>query len=151
MKILIATDGSKYSLMAVEESGRMFAGQAELEIKILSVYESIFPIGGESFAMSADYYRKFENEAKAEAEKFAAEAAEIIRDKFPDVNLTTETKPGSPGREIVETAQEWSADLIVVGSHGRGFWGRMLVGSTSDAVMHHADCSVLIIRPEKEA
>lgn len=146
MKTLIATDGSKYSQMAVEEYCRMFADRAAAEVKILGVYENIFPIGGEPFAMSADYYRQFENEAEAEAGRFVAEAAETIRRKFPGINLTTDVRPGSPEREIIEAAQAWPADLIVVGSHGRGFWGRMLIGSTSDAVMHHAPCSVLIVR-----
>ena len=150
MKILVATDGSRYSKMAVEECGRIFASKPGVELKIVSVFQNIFPIGGEPFAMSADYYRQFENEAKAEAEGFVAEAAEQARQKFSDAAVTTDVRPGTPGRELVEAAEEWGADLVVVGSHGRGFWGRMLIGSTSDAVMHHADCSVLIVRSREE-
>jgi len=47
---------------------------------------------------------------------------------------------------IVEAAEEWDADMIVVGSHGHGFWGRLALGSVSDAVIHQAPCSVLIAK-----
>jgi nucleotide-binding universal stress UspA family protein len=53
---------------------------------------------------------------------------------------------GMPEQILLETAKEWNADLIVVGSHGRGFWGRMLLGSVTDALVHHAPCSVLVVR-----
>jgi nucleotide-binding universal stress UspA family protein len=49
-------------------------------------------------------------------------------------------------RFILEEAAEWQPNMIVVGSHGRGFWGRMTLGSVSDSVMHHAPCPVLIAR-----
>ncbi|MCB1025610.1 MAG: universal stress protein [Acidobacteria bacterium] len=48
--------------------------------------------------------------------------------------------------EIVEKAKRWNADLIIVGSHGRGFWGRVMLGSISDSLVHHAPCSVLVVR-----
>lgn len=151
MKILIATDGSEYSRAAARESCETFARTKETEVKVVSVYENSFPIAGEPFALSADYQQQIENEARAMAGKYAAEAKEIIREGCPDVALTTEIRQGSPGREIVEAARDWPADLIIVGSHGRGFWGRMLVGSTSDAVMHHAPCSVMIVRRPGQA
>jgi len=53
---------------------------------------------------------------------------------------------GAPSRMIIESATNWGADLIVVGSHGRGFWGRVMLGSVSDAILHHAPCSVLVVR-----
>lgn len=146
MKILIATDGSEYSRAAIEEYCRMFAEAENNEVKIIAVYEEVFPLAGEPFALSANYYQELEDDAKAQADEFASEAKAIIQKNFPELTPTREVKKGSPEREIVETAQEWQADLVVVGSHGRGFWGRMLVGSVSDAVMHHAPCSVLIIR-----
>ncbi len=151
MKVLIATDGSEYSQSAVEEYCRMFAEMGNSEVKIISVYENVFPIAGEPFAMSGEYYQEIEDSAKAQAEAFAAKAAEEISRNFPNVDSTIEVKKGSPEREILETAQEWNADLIVVGSHGRGFWGRILVGSTSNAILHHAPCSVLVIRRKGES
>ena len=52
---------------------------------------------------------------------------------------------GSPGHDIVRIADEQQVDLIVVGSHGRrGI--KMLLGSTANAVLHHAHCDVLAVR-----
>ncbi|MCX4190470.1 universal stress protein [Methylophaga sp. OBS3] len=52
---------------------------------------------------------------------------------------------GSPGRDIVRIADEHDVDLIVVGSHGRhGI--KMLLGSTANAILHHAKCDVLAVR-----
>jgi universal stress protein A len=52
---------------------------------------------------------------------------------------------GSPGHDIVRLAQENNADLIVIGSHGRhGI--KLLLGSTANAVLHHAQCDVLAVR-----
>jgi nucleotide-binding universal stress UspA family protein len=146
MKILIATDGSEYSKAAIEKCCEMFGGTNDKFIRIVSVYENVFPVAGEPFAISADYYQQLEDESKAQAERFAADAAEIIKNKCGGVIAETEVTNGSPERAIIESAQEWGADLIIVGSHGRGFWGRMMIGSVSDAVMHHAPCSVLIVR-----
>ena len=50
------------------------------------------------------------------------------------------------GTGTIEEAQNWGADLIIVGSHGYGFWSRALLGSVSNAVINHAPCSVLVVR-----
>lgn len=52
---------------------------------------------------------------------------------------------GSPGHDIVSIADDNKVDLIVVGSHGRhGI--KLLLGSTANAVLHHAHCDVLAVR-----
>jgi nucleotide-binding universal stress UspA family protein len=56
---------------------------------------------------------------------------------------------GKPATEIVRAAKDWPADLIVIGSHGRGGIGRLLLGSVAEAVMRHAACPVLVVRAEK--
>jgi nucleotide-binding universal stress UspA family protein len=66
------------------------------------------------------------------------------------LGVTTEALTGSPKRTIVEEAEAWGADLIVVGSHGYKSWERMLLGSVSQAVAAHARCSVEIVRCNKE-
>ena len=53
---------------------------------------------------------------------------------------------GKPASEIIRTAKEWPADIIVIGSHGRHGIQRALLGSVAEAVMRHAPCPVLVIR-----
>jgi nucleotide-binding universal stress UspA family protein len=48
----------------------------------------------------------------------------------------------------VNAAKEWPADVIVIGSHGRAGVTRVLLGSVAEAVMRHAPCPVLVVRPE---
>jgi nucleotide-binding universal stress UspA family protein len=53
--------------------------------------------------------------------------------------------PGNPGQTIKKIAQNWDADLIVMGSRGRTGLSELVLGSVSNYVMHHAPCSVLIV------
>lgn len=55
---------------------------------------------------------------------------------------------GHPVAKITEIATETEADLILMGSRGLGAWRRFLLGSVSEGVLHHASCSVLIVRGE---
>jgi nucleotide-binding universal stress UspA family protein len=55
---------------------------------------------------------------------------------------------GDPGESIVAAAESEAADLIVVGTHGRGTIGRLLLGSVSEYVIRHAPCPVLVARPD---
>jgi len=55
---------------------------------------------------------------------------------------------GDPGESIVSAAEAEAADLIVVGTHGRGTIGRLLLGSVSEYVVRHAPCPVLVARPD---
>lgn len=57
---------------------------------------------------------------------------------------------GIPGWEICELASVWSADLILVGSRGLKGLKEMFLGSVSNYVTHHAPCSVLIVRSDRE-
>jgi nucleotide-binding universal stress UspA family protein len=56
---------------------------------------------------------------------------------------------GKPAIEIVKAARHWPADLVVIGSHGRGGVKRLLLGSVAEAVMRHAACPVLVVRAEQ--
>ncbi len=152
MKILITTDGSDFSRAALEKFCRMMAVSEDTEIKIVSIYEQMAPMATEPFAISAQYYQEMMNLARKQCETFAADSVAQIKKSFPALNLKIESaiKLGAPARVIVDEAKEWNADLIVVGSHGRGFWGRLTLGSVSDAIVHHAPCSVFIARSDAE-
>lgn len=56
---------------------------------------------------------------------------------------------GRPASVIVDEARAWDADLIVVGSRGRGVWRSMLLGSVSAEIVDHAPCPVLVVRGER--
>lgn len=153
MKVLMATDGSEFSNEAIKKCCRMIGKNEDLAIKIISVYESVPIFATEPFAISAEYINEMSNAMRIEAEDHAAKALTIIKEALPDVHidLTTKVELGIPEQLILETAQEWGADLIVVGSHGRGFWGRAMIGSTSDTILHNAQCPVMVVKSPENA
>ena len=147
MRILVATDGSEYSKAAIDKCCRLIVDPKNTEVKVVSAFEDAYPIAAEPFAVSAEFYQHIIDAAENQSQDFATDAARSIRQHFKDSEptVTAEVLRGSPEQKIIEEARNWKADMIVVGCHGRGFWGRML-GSVSDAVVHHAPCSVLVVR-----
>lgn len=151
MRVLIATDGSEFSKAAVKECCRMILRPGS-EVLIVSAFEDAYPITPEPVVVNAEYYQLVEDSLKKMADDDVESARKLIEEAFDGkVAVSTEILRGFPDQEIIEKAKEWKAELIVVGSHGRGFWGRLL-GSVSNGVVHHASCSVLVVRngAEKE-
>jgi len=148
MKILLATDGSKYSDGATEKCCELFAASENSSVKIISVVESPAPMAAEPFGVSNEYYAEVRAALSEQAKEAVKCAEKMIIEKFTDAKLEVETATlaGKPKEEIVEEAKKWKADLIVLGSHGYGFWERALLGSVSNSVVHHAPCSVLTVR-----
>jgi len=146
MKILIATDGSEFSRIAVEEACRLIKRYGQkTEIMLVSVFEAP-TVATEPFMAAPDYYEGIRKSLGELANGYVRNARAAIEDKLTGVHITENAVMGVPGPTIVDIAEEWGADLIVVGSHGRGFWSRALLGSVSDAVINHAPCSVLVVR-----
>jgi nucleotide-binding universal stress UspA family protein len=140
MRILIGVDDSSFSRIAVEEvARRMWApGTA---VKILSVVESPYDPEGQG-AMSENPYKI----ARAAIDG----ATEVLRRSGNKFEITSDIAEGSPKRVILDEAEAWEADLIVVGSHGRRGLDRFVLGSVSQAVALHAHCSVEIVRAPRE-
>lgn len=152
MQILIATDGSTFSKGAIEYCCALFKGTADLSILVLAVYEPIAPGAAEHFTASTGYHAEMTRVAEKIAETARDHAIETIKGSFreekPKIEAAVEL--GRPVEVIVEKAARWPADLIVVGSHGRGFWGRLTLGSVSSAVVQHSPCSVLVVRGKQK-
>ena len=96
--------------------------------------------------VSHEYNAKFDENAFKNAEKNAKSAAEILENKNPNLLVTTKIVAGSPKSVILNEAEKFKADLIIVGSHGYGAIERFVLGSVSHSVALHAKCSVEIVR-----
>jgi nucleotide-binding universal stress UspA family protein len=94
----------------------------------------------------AGYYEEADSVAKKSAEDAVKSAADLLQKKHPALLITTNVINGSPKQVILDEAEEFEADLIMVGSHGRGAIERFLLGTVSQAVALHAKCSVEIVR-----
>ncbi|HLM56389.1 MAG TPA: universal stress protein [Pyrinomonadaceae bacterium] len=146
MKILLATDGSPCSDAAVEEVARR-PWPDDTQVRVVSVVEPPGALVAEPYMGLAGYFEEVERLKRERAAEVVALAAEKLRaDGKNGMLVSTETLTGSPKRLIVEEAEAWGADLIVVGSHGYKSWERMLLGSVSQAVAAHSKCSVEIVR-----
>ncbi|MDH3529848.1 MAG: universal stress protein [Acidobacteriota bacterium] len=150
MKILFATDGSEYSIEAARKLSRLIAINKNTTIKVFNVVEPIAPAA--PFGVSDEYYVQARDALKRSGIAAVDETADALceSEAIDTTAVERQSFVGRPKEAIVSEAETWHADLIVVGSHGRGFWGRMLLGSVSSAVVKHANCSVLVVRKSGE-
>ena len=143
MKILITIDGSDFSQAALQ-SVIARPWPPDTEAKVLNVVEPPSLLMGREMG---GYDPEFEVVWKAlreQAKHLVAKAAEKLRET--KLKVSTELVEGNPKSQIIDTANEWHADLIVLGSHGRTGLNRFLMGSVSQDVVRHAHCSVEIVR-----
>ncbi len=149
-KILLAIDGSPCSEAAVEEVQRRLSME-DCEVRVVSAVEMRAPLISEVGLISGKHFEEVEAVEQKQARLVVAEAsAKLLAARNGHrLEVTSAVLTGSPKRVIVEEAERWDADLIVVGSHGYRNWERMLLGSVSQAVALHAECSVQIVRHRK--
>lgn len=150
MKILLATDGTDQSETAVDALKVLGLKDGDV-IEIVSVIETVYPSVVDIYGGYLPDTDELLEKERGSALVFLQEAAKKVGSFFSGENIaiSTEVLAGSPESAIVERAEETVADLIVVGSHGYRAWERLLIGSVSDSVVHHAPCSVLVVRPKK--
>ncbi|HEY0077367.1 MAG TPA: universal stress protein [Pyrinomonadaceae bacterium] len=147
MKIILATDGSACSEVAVREVARR-PWPEDSQVRVIGVAEIPAQLAGSSYMLMNDYFTQVERAKEDEAREAVegAKAALAAGEGSRGLQISTEVVKGSPKRVIVEEAERWGADLIVVGSHGYKSWERMLLGSVSQCVALHAPCTVEIVR-----
>jgi nucleotide-binding universal stress UspA family protein len=151
MKILIATDSSDYSKAAVNSVAERPWPEGS-EVKIISAMEVPFAPTTEGWVMPDSYYSELDRVAREQAEAAVKDAVERIESgKASGLEIITKIISGSARESILDEAEKWDADLIVLGSHGYSGWQRFLLGSVSHAVATHAHCSVEIVRQKPHA
>ena len=144
MKILLAVDGSHCSDAAVAEVARRPWPQGS-SVKVLTVLEIPLPPTPENWALPLNYFEEMDAALRKQGENVVNRAIERLKTNqslSPDAVIA----PGSPRPVILDEAESWGADLIVVGSHGYSAWKRFILGSVSQAVVSHAKCSVEVVR-----
>jgi len=144
MKILIAYDGSVFADIAVD--GLQSAGLPQhAEALIVTVVEPD-RFSAETFGPVEPGSREWTK--RIEAATHAAETiANRVQNYFPRWDVMVETPSGNASEIILDRAETWPADLIVVGTHGRSGIGRLLLGSVSFKIVREAKCSVRVGRP----
>ena len=150
MKILLAVDGSPHSASAVDEVARLPWPEGS-HVRVISV--AGMPLAPPAhFAGAGALYPELLKASRRGALAAAEGAAAKLRPlETGGLKVDTVTPTGPASELILAEAEEWKPDLIVLGSQGRGFWGRLFLGSVSSAVASHAGCSVEIVRGPRRA
>jgi nucleotide-binding universal stress UspA family protein len=148
MKILVATDGSKYSEAAARTVAAQF--RAPNEVLVLQVVEPVVYSTPPQMApgYAPEMAARLEEQLK-HARESVARCAELLRAEGCKVD--TRVAENEVRTAILDTAQEWHAELVVVGSHGQKGLRRFLLGSIAEFIARHARCSVLIVRIPQES
>jgi nucleotide-binding universal stress UspA family protein len=140
--ILIATDGSKYSDHAAAEAVNLARGCGVGLVVMTAVHaESSSPLDIVSSQMHRDQIADREMKMAEENIRKVKELAENAQVKAETLILS-----GSAHEVIVQAAKERDVDLIVMGSHGRTGFDRLLVGSVAERVIGNANCAVLVVK-----
>jgi nucleotide-binding universal stress UspA family protein len=138
--ILLATDGSDCALKAARSAATL-AKQFGGKLTVLNVYQPTptYVALGEPPTIGMD------PDMIDDVQKAVVDHTAAVVDETGAPHAAC-TAIGYPAEEIVRVAEELHCDLIVVGSRGHSMFQSLLLGSTSDRVLHHAHCPVLVVK-----
>jgi len=138
-RVLCPTDFSEFSAAAVSYAAAL-AGTYGAALRLLHVITP-FPIVAPYANLPGDP-RLFELQREQAARGLAAEAARV---RGAGVTVDTECRDGHTVREVLDAAAAFGADVIVLGTHGRGGFERLVLGSVTEKVLRQAPCAVLTV------
>lgn len=144
-RILVPIDGSATSTRALQEAIKLADGKAQL--RLVYVIEEVLSLDAEGFALIN--YSALQEAVRHTGERALAQAAEIVRQSgmAPETALI-DVSDKRVASVIDAEAQDWKADLIVIGTHGRSGLSRLLLGSVAQDVARRASVPVLLVRAE---
>src|SRR5688572_27695928 len=140
MRILIAYDGSAYADAAIEDLRR-----AGLPRKGDAVVVSVAHHGWPE-AKHADKETGSWKATMKEARAVVEVGQRRVQTNLPGWSVSSEPLWGDPAKMLLKTIDVWKPELVVVGSHGRSVPAKVLLGSVSTELVHHAPCSVRVVR-----
>jgi nucleotide-binding universal stress UspA family protein len=136
-RILVAVDGSEQAGWATDVAGRI-AAEVGTKVTLLHAVPDPATIGAD-YAYAGPGLLAAQRD---QGEEYLRRAGQRLPKGVEVESLLYE---GEPARRVIAAAQECNADLIVIGTHGRGVLGRLLLGSTAEWVVRHASCPVLTV------
>lgn len=143
--VVVGIDGSEVSAKATEWA---FAEASARGAELIAVHTWMDPqvqAAAAGIALTEDDWSQLEEQQNQTlAERLAGFAS-----RYPDVQVTRHVTRDRAVRALVDQSQ--GAQLVVVGSHGRGGFAGMVLGSTSRALLQAAPCPVMVVRPEAHA
>lgn len=144
-KILVAIDGSPLSDKAAEEAVRMAAGNPS---QFKSVIYAVLVLPNAPRNTFTDFVPSRPITESKEWEELRQRIFYVIEKDAAEAGIPLEVKVayGDPADELINLAEKEQIDVIVIGSTGKGFLKRKVLGSVSDKVARHARCSVYIVR-----
>ena len=143
MKILLAVDGSECSADTVEAVASRPWPPGTI-VRVLSVVKPIALLTPEIAIYSSESLDIGQQKATENAREFTTRMGDWLQSS--GLAAETAVRSGEPRSIILDEAQEWDADLIVVGSHGHTGVKRWLLGSVAQSIVSHAGCSVEVVR-----
>lgn len=144
MKVLIGYDGSENAQAMLTDLKR--AGlPSDTEAKVLTITEIWLPAPPSYGLIETSYAKSFPLDISL-AKQLAEKASQQLKELFPTWQITFDYALGAPARELLDEANNWHPDLIVVGSQGLSALSRFFLGSVSQKVVTEAHTSVRIGR-----
>lgn len=151
--VLLCTDGSETSLAALRAGLRQLAPHDRtVVVTVVEPVDETLVTGVSGFgagSMSPAQYDELARQRRAEADQVLADTASALGREH-DVRLDVRVLDGPAGPAICDAADELGADVIVMGTRGRGGLRRAVLGSVSDHVIRNASCSVLVTSTHAE-
>jgi len=136
--ILLAVDGSDHAMRAAKVASEMAHCVKAVELRVVVAYDPIPPYLGEPNLQGAINARL--DDAQAILQKAVTAVGDIPGE------IHTELIEGDSAEAIIDVAKTRTSDVIVMGSRGLGRLAGLVLGSTSQKVVSHAPCPVLIVR-----
>ena len=146
MKILLAIDESEYSTAAVREVAKR-PWPKGTTVRVLTVAEPFPQVAMEPWYGARESLEQVDQEVQKRARKLTKKTADSLKKK--GFKVDTAVRQGDARLEIVDEAEKWKADLIMLGSHGYTGIKRLLLGSVASSVVTHAPCSAEVVREKK--
>lgn len=144
--LLVATDFSACSKEAIGYAIDL-SKKTKGRMTLLHIFESPFLYPAEtSLGSYPEVYQWLQDFKQEEIKNLDALSDEIRKEGLP---VETIFKEGSPSIEIIRTAKEVGADLIVMGTHGRKGLSHVVMGSVAERVAREAPCPVFIVREKR--